>query len=457
MLFACLLLVSGAAVAVPCEVPIIVIQDVQLKGNEVTKDFVLLRELTFQPGDSIAAENLESALEETRKRMYNLRLFHAVNYSYTCENGAVQVTYFVQERVYLYPIPLFDIADRNFNAWLEKKDLRRLDYGMVLTRRNFRGRNEDVRLRLQHGFNRRIELSYRVPYLAGSSHLGYEVGIADYRSHTINYNIRNNRQYFYEQEEGMPIRRTGAGAAIIYRKSVQQQSALRLSYQHEETADTILTLNPDYFNTGKAERNYLRLDVTHVVNRRNTFAYPLTGSYFDAGIGHAFFLNNTGTGFTTARAKYVKYTALPHKFYYTAGAEAQVRLGSRFASADNVALGYRSLVRGYELFVVGGQHYGLFKQSLSRELLKIESIHLRFIRNPKLNKVPLALYLNAFTDAGYTIDKVYGDINPLTNRLLFGGGLGLHVVTFYDIVMRAEYTANREGNRGLFLNVGYPF
>lgn len=454
VLWYCCLTVANAS---PCTEPQVVVQTIGFTGNEVTKEFILARELTFQPGDTLVTENLEAQLEESRKRIYNLRLFHAVNYSYTCDNGLVEVTYQVKERVYLYPIPYFDFADRNFNAWLEKKDLSRLDYGFILTRRNFRGRNEDVRLRLQHGFNRRIELSYRVPNLGGNRNLGYEVGVADYRSHTINYNILNNRQYFYEEKESMPIRRTSVAVALLHRQNVQRQSALRVAYYHEETADTIVHLNRDYFNTGLSRRNYIRLDLTHVFNRRNTFAYPLSGNYFDVGIGHAFFLNNTGTGFTTARAKYVQYVPLPRKFYYSVGGEAQVRLGNDFAVTDNVALGYRSLVRGYELYVVGGQHYGLFKQGLSKELFNIKGIHLKFIRNPKLNTIPLSVYLNTFTDAGYTIDNVYEARNPLTNRLLLGGGFGLHVVTFYDIVLRAEYTANREGNRGLYLNVGYPF
>ncbi len=452
-----LLFCCAIAVASPCSSPQVVIKQVIFKGNETTKEFVLQRELTFVSGDTVATENLETLLDDNRKRLFNLRLFHFVNYSYTCADGLVEVTYQLQERVYLYPILIFDVADRNFNAWLEKKDMSRLDYGVLLVKRNFRGRNEDVRVRLQHGFNRRLELQYRVPYFAGSRNLGYEFNVSDYRSHTISYNIRNNKQYFYEQEEGMPIIRTGVGAAIVHRKSVQRQAAIRLGYYHEKTSDTIVALNREYFNTGKSIRNYIRLDLSRVINQRNVFAYPLSGSYFDAGIGHAFFLKNTGSGFTTARAKYVNYSALPRKFYYTVGAEAQARLGSDFAVTDNTALGYRSLVRGYELYVVGGQYYGLFKQGLSKELLNIEGIHLKFIRNPKLNMVPLALYLNAFTDAGYTIDNQYGDQNPLTNRLLFGGGVGLHVVTFYDIVLRAEYTANREGDRGLYLNVGYPF
>jgi outer membrane protein assembly factor BamA len=451
-----LLLVRALTAVGQCTQPIVELHEVKLQGNDKTKDFVLLRELTFQPGDSVATASLDSLLEDNRKRIYNLRLFHYVNYSYTCDNGQVRILYRVQERFYLYPIPILYFADRNFNAWLEKKDFNRIDYGISVTQKNFRGHNEEVRLRLQHGFNRRLELAYRMPYLGGSRNLGAEVSIANYRSHTISYNVTGNRQLFYVEEESMPIQRTAFAAALIHRRNVQQQAALRISYQTEKVSDKVSELNPDYFK-GPNERQYFRIDLTKAVNKRNTFAYPLSGSYFEAGIGQTFFLNKSGSDYTTARVKYVHYARISDKYYYTVGAEILTRLADNYAFTDNVALGYRALVRGYELYVVGGQHYGLFKQGLSRELVNVEGIHLKFIKNPKLNMLPLALYLNAFTDSGYTIDRYFEKGNSLTNRLLLGGGIGLHIVTFYDIVLRTEYTVNRESDRGLYFAIGFPF
>ncbi len=452
-----LLLLCRIAAADPCQVPAVVMAGVTLQGNETTRDQVLLQELTFAPGDTVAAAALEPLLEDNRKRLYNLRLFHHVTYTYTCQEGRVQVTYQVQERFYLYPIPVFDYADRNFNAWLEKKDWHRIDYGVNLIRRNFRGRNEDVRLRVQQGFNRRLELVYRVPYISRSKGLGLEVGAFDYRSRTINYTNRQNKQAFYEQQEGLPIRRTSFAVALLQRQSVQRQQALTLGYGTEHISDSVAHLNPAYYGKGLHERQYLRLELSKVINLRNTFAYPLSGSYFEAALGHTFFLHNSGTPYTTLRAKYVNYTRLADKLFYTVGAEGQLRLARQYAFADNVALGFRSLVRGYQLYVVGGQHYGLFKQGLSRQLVDIKSIKLNFIDNPKINSLPLAVYLNAFTDAGYVVDKAFEEHNPLTNRLLVGGGLGLHVVTFYDLVLRMEYAVNREGDRGLYLGGRFPF
>jgi outer membrane protein assembly factor BamA len=457
LLFISMFLGCSTLFASACQEPVSVIVAVNFNGNEITKEQVLLRELTLLPGDSVITANLDSLLEENRKRLLNLRLFHHVNYTYTCEGGQVQVIYDIQERFYLYPIPIFDVADRNFNAWLEKKDFSRLDYGISLIRKNFRGRNEELRLRLQRGFNRRLELVYRNPYMVPHLKLGADFGVSDYRSRTISYNVLGHRQAFYEQEKGVPIRRTSVFGSIYHRENVQRQSILRISYLSENISDAVAELNPEYFGDGDVSRESFRLDLIRVVNLRNNFVYPLTGSYFEVGIGQALFTGETGSSFTGVRAKYVTYHKLSKKFYYTVGAEAQARFSKEYAFTDNIALGYRSQVRGYELYVIGGQHYALFRQGLTHELLNISGVRLNFIKNPKFNTVPLALYLNAFTDAGYTIDNHFAESNPLTNRWLFGTGLGVHFVTFYDIVGRVEYTFNREGDKGLFLSAGFPF
>lgn len=456
-LFFFLLLAAASAQAQTCEEARVVIADVSFTGNEITKEHIMRQELTFASGDTVNTNELEPLLEQNRERLFNLRLFHRVASTYTCHAGLVSVQYQVQERFYIYPILIFDFADRNFNAWLEKKDWSRIDYGVSLVRRNFRGRNEEVRVRVQHGFNKRLEFSYRVPYISRTHNVGAEIGVADYRSRTVSYTSLNNRQYFFEQEDGQAIRRTALSVGLIHRQSVQRQEGLRLSYHHERISDTVAQLNTAYYGNAIDERRYLRAELYKVINLRNYFAYPLSGSYFEVGGAQTLFLKQAGKPFTTLRAKYVNYSMLSEKYSYMVGGEAQLRLAQEHTFADNLALGFRSFVRGYELYVVGGQHYGLFKQGLTRQLLDIGGIKLKFIRNPKFNTIPLSLYLNAFTDAGYVVDRPFSEGNPLTNRLLVGGGVGLHAVTFYDIVLRLEYTLNKEGGRGFYFSSSFPF
>ncbi|MFT2009181.1 BamA/TamA family outer membrane protein [Pontibacter sp. 13R65] len=434
-----------------------IVSGVDFEGNETTKENVLLLELDFASGDTIATDQVEERLEENRKRLLNLRLFHEVGFRYDCEGGQLSVVYFMQERWYLYPVLIFDYADRNFNAWLEKKDLGRLDYGISLTRRNFRGRNEDVRLKLQHGFNRKVELSYRIPYISHRLKLGLDLGLAHYRSRTMNYTNSYNRQRFLVQDDVFPIQRNAFSVGLVHRQSVQRYEALRFSLHQEAISDSALAISPDYFRNQLQERQYARLELSKVVNLRNNFSYPLTGRYYDVSASQAIFFKNTGAPVTTFRAKFSEYFQLSEKLYYAASAEGQVRLSDHYTFADNIALGFRSLVRGYELFVVGGQHYGLVKQGLSRELVNISGFRVKQLKSAKFNRIPLALYLNAFADAGYVHDNIYHESNQLTNKLLIGGGLGVHVVTFYDMVFRMEYAINREGDKGLYFTTGFPF
>jgi outer membrane protein assembly factor BamA len=435
----------------------VVIDSIKFSGNKVSKAKMLLFELDIAPGDTLQGSMLEERLEENRMRLLNLRLFLEVSYTYTCREGLVLVQFAVQERWYLYPVPIFSLADRNFNAWLERGDWDRVDYGVNLIQRNFRGRNEDLRVRIQQGFNKRLELVYRVPYISRRYKLGIDFGVADYRSKAVDYRTLNNEQIFYEQEEEPAINRTTLTMGLIHRQNVHRQEGLRFAFVKESVADTVLSLNPEYFSNGVQERQYMRMEFFKVVNLRNTFSYPLTGSYFEAIASQTFFMENSGSPITVLRAKYVDYGQISGKYYYFVGGEAQTRLSGRYAYADNIALGFGSLVRGYELNVVGGQHYGLIKTGVSRALFQNRVVHLKFIKSPKFNKVPLALYANAFTDAGYAVDNVFDEGNPLVNRLLVGSGVGLHLVTFYDIVIRGEYTINREGTKGFYLNGRFPF
>ncbi len=448
---------TASANTAPCEVPSITIGTISFQGNEITKNSVLLHELDFAVGDTLTTDVLEQRLEENRKRLSNLRLFHSVSYDYSCLDGLVTVSYAMQERWYLYPSPSFSLADRNFNAWWDRKDWSRINYGLTLHRRNFRGRNEDVRFRVQRGFNQRLEFSYRMPYLDRDRKLGLDFGIANYRSSAIDYTTINNRQRFFVQDEGKPIKKTSVVVGLLQRQSVQRQGGLRFFYEEEQISDSVALLTSDYFLNSLRERRSATIELYKVINLRDSFSYPLGGSYFEALIRQSFYFDASGSPLTTLRAKYVDYIKLSDKFFYSVGGEGQLKLSKNYAYIDNTALGFRANVRGYELFVVGGQHYGLFKQSLAYELFHIEGIKIKAIKSPKFNNIPLSVYFTTFTDAGYSVDRVFDKANPLTNRLLYGGGVGLNVVTFYDFVFRFEYAVNREGVRGLYIDGGFSF
>ena len=55
------------------------------------------------------------------------------------------------------------------------------------------------------------------------------------------------------------------------------------------------------------------------------------------------------------------------------------------------------------------------------------------------------------------IDSQNNENNDLTNQLLFGRGISLDYVTYYDKMLRIEYGINRLGEKGIFLHFTNPF
>jgi hypothetical protein len=81
---------------------------------------------------------------------------------------------------------------------------------------------------------------------------------------------------------------------------------------------------------------------------------------------------------------------------------------------------------------------------------------IRWLANTNFEKFHYGFFLNFYLDAGYVIDQKYASMNPLSNQLLYGTGLGLDFVTFYDKVIRFEYSLNKDLEHGFFLHFIKP-
>ncbi|MDX5348476.1 MAG: hypothetical protein LPK19_14665, partial [Hymenobacteraceae bacterium] len=367
-----------------------------------------------------------------------------------------ELVYEVQERWYLFPVPIFSLADRNFSAWLDKMDFRRIDYGLHLVQYNMRGRNETFKTNLQYGFNRKYEIFYTFPYISRRQKLGLSLGGSVYQSHFIDYKTVNDTLATFRDDDHFPIQRYYGVVTLLKRENVQKQVSAGLSFHYQSITDTVLDLNPNYFLYGK-RRRFIQVELVRTLNFRNSFAYPLSGYFLQFGLVQQLFFNSTGNANTTARVTYSRYHTLPHHFYYSYSLEGQARLTNKIAYADNQALGYKSFVRGYQLYVVDGQYYGLFKQGFSKRVLNIPEIYIKFLPSEKFRRIPLAVYANVFADGAYVADRFYEESNDLSNHVLFGTGAGLHFVTYYDRVLTVEYAINREGEGRVFIQTKFPF
>ena len=107
-------------------------------------------------------------------------------------------------------------------------------------------------------------------------------------------------------------------------------------------------------------------------------------------------------------------------------------------------------MQGYEYFVVDGVAGGYLKTTLTRELLNFN------IRVPKKKGkdpeyIPVRIFGKVFGNAGYVHNPKPGN-NFLSNTMLYSGGVGIDILTFYDVTFKLEYTFNQLGQNGLFLH-----
>jgi hypothetical protein len=173
-------------------------------------------------------------------------------------------------------------------------------------------------------------------------------------------------------------------------------------------------------------------------------------------------LSHTGLGFSKdinlAQLNLIhnRYFHLSGPNYMAFGMRSKISLPERQAYFNYRALGYNDFVRGYEYYVIDGQHSFLFKSTINRRILRRE-LSFDFIPLKQLHAVPFDIYVTAFSDYGYTVNNTYEQTNTFANSLLIGYGTGVNFVAYYDRILRAEVAMNRQKRAGLYLHLYYPF
>jgi len=449
----------------------VIIRSISFTGNKITKERIIRRELLFSENDTIPTKELSNILQQSRKNLVNTSLFNFVTYDsipVEFRTNEVDISFEFIERWYIWPVPILELADRNFNEWLKKWDWSRLNYGMFLTWNNFRGRREKLMLYARFGYDQRYELSYRIPYINKKQTWGIGFSGGWTQNHEMTYNSFDtivssngervpvgNKEFYYKSEEGYPKREIFTFMEAFYRKGIFSTSWFKLEYKDLRVTDSVLIKNPDYsFDT--ANRNqYLSFFYQYRLDHRDYKQYPMTGYYFDAemkksGLG---LISNSSVNTLYIKTNFRKYFKLKERFFYASGFTGKVSPFWHQPYYYIRGLGYaRDFARGYEYYVVDGMHYALLKNNLKFVLVPTRVQNFNFIPSEKFSKLYWALYLNIFADVAYVSDTRQNVYNPLANDVILGYGIGLDLVTYYDFVIRLEYSFNKMGESGFFIH-----
>jgi outer membrane protein assembly factor BamA len=426
-------------------------------GNRKTREKIIQRELNIEEGATIPKSEIDQILEQEKNKLLNTSLFLTVDFSVININqNLVDIIIRVSERWYLFPIPIFELADRNFNEWWvnQQRDLSRINYGLKLYKYNVRGMNETLRLTGQFGFTRQFQLYYSFPYIDRQQKIGLNI-LSDYSENTnINYRTINHKQLDLDSLESTKwvFNRKRLGIGVSYRRSFYNHHSLRVDYFDNKIRDTLSILNPHFFLNGRTRQQFFQLTYRFRRDLRDFAPYPLKGFVLNL------FVDKLGLGIfddinqLEVSGNYARFFDLGKEYYFSTNLAGITTFPDRQPYFNNNAIGYNPyVVRGYELYLLEGQHFIMGKTTLKKKLFDAEIPVNTLINIKQFQVFPLAVYIKTFFDAGYVFNDipVEGSTLDYTNQPVFGYGLGLDLVTFYDMVFRWEYSINDQGESGL--------
>lgn len=436
----------------------ILINTITIEGNRKTKEALILREIDLKRGDSVIIAKLAERLSYNQTLLMNTGLFNDVEINikqWGEHQQAIDLSIKVVESWYIYPLPIFQLADRNLNVWWTEQNasLRRVNYGLRFVYVNFSGNKDNLKLILQGGYLKKILLQYERPYVNREKTLGFTGRFFIDHRREFPYATRFNKRQFYEDLSDINFKTIKSILSLHYRPGVISNHELFFKFENNRVTTGVLDVNTKYFN-GATQQRFFELAYFFNRERRDNRFYALKGSYLSAMV------QKEGMGiykdldkFTTS-IFYAQYIPILPNL----NLEMRVKGETEWTGNDHPYFGIEALgfgetyIRGYELYVVDGTDYFLSRNSLRFKLLD-RAFNLKKKMPFKNYRIfPVTIWLSANTDFGIVNNDLFNVDNPFNNRWLLGGGIGLDIILYRKYVFQVEYSMNHLNERGIFLH-----
>lgn len=431
------------------------LNEIVIKGNNKTKKQIILRELPFREGDSIKITDFDSLKTLAEYNVFNLSLFLRVNISFSIDDSQnCTCSIVVQERFYTLPGFYAELADRTFNEWwfLHQHRINRIDWGFMLNQKNCRGRNETFTALAQIGYSHRFSVLYSIPGIDINRKTGVNLQFQYLANREFAFNTDSFNHLIYLRGNNYLRKRMKSGINFYYRNKIYTLHQVELSFNYNQIEDTVRRLNSFYLGNNIKENHFFSFNYRCDIKHTDIHYYPHKGYHTSVDIEFSGLGLSTSINQIQLSTMFSYYVPLPHKMYYSGALYGIWCSEKNLTFLFSPSFGYDDiLVRTYEYYLVKGKTGWLVKNEL--KLLSInKTLHLNTLRWEKFNEIPVQIYPKLFIDAGYMYDQRNFTSFRLNNQLLMGGGIGIDLVTYYDLVVRIEGGYNRLKEKTLFIH-----
>ena len=438
------------------------ITGIQIEGNVKTKAHIILRELPYSIGSIVAKDSLFLLNTIAQQQLINTSLFldAAVTPQFS-DSTHVNLTIKVSERWYFFPLPYFRWVDRNFSEWWNNQNhsLERVNYGMTIKQSNATGNNDRITLGLITGYTHQSVLRYQFPYIDKKMHFGLGMGWQYFTQKEMNATTRFDKQIFTKTSSNI-LQGYRANMNLLYRPNLFERHSLQIGFGKSDISDSGLIAQPHYFPNATKSFSYVDVSLAFSKIKFDYNAYPTHGSSNEFSIYQRFSGKNPFTSFQLRNVLAHKITSATF-LYFENNTQAKILPNRNYN--DSKLLGYGTMqMSGLENYVVDGNvgnvvkaevHYLLGGFSLPKQI----GIGIVDKLNKRLPEIKYKFWLKAFTNLGYVYSEQPSNGSKLSNTLLRTAGIGLDIISIYDLVIKIDYSVNQLGDKGVYLRGGINF
>lgn len=408
------------------------VDSIAVSGNNITEDFIILRELNFGPGDIVS----ETQLQFNKERIFSLRLFTKVDLYPVTVDDKIIIQIDVKESWYIYPIPFIRRQDGSIS---------KLSYGINFSFKNFRGRNEHLRAIIGLGYDPFLALVYQNPALDYKRNLllGFSLFLLK----------MNNKSSTAQKIYGSDFKYKFYSSEIDLGKRLNQfnEVFIGVGYDYIEGPESPL---PKITASGEKVDRVLSLTLGYSYDTRDLKQFSQNGIF------SFMYLKHKGFGFSNINYYLIGFDFREYRPViddFSARWRFVIRhtFGRSVPFYDYSYLGFEEYVRGYSNENYEGNNYLLSSIEFSYPILKEFDFSIKLPLIPQqLTSARIGVYLSAFADAGQVFDN--------NQRFRFssfntGYGFGLTFLVLPYNAIRFEYAFNKLGKGELLIGTGFSF
>jgi len=431
----------------------LVVKDVVISGNEITKDEIILREMKLKPGSKFTLRKYERDVNS----IYNLGLFTKVDIIPLPGMGKqIVLDVDVQERWYILPLP---------TGGIEEGDWKKIWVGLNTRWENFRGRNETAGLYFRVFYNPSINVYYNVPWIGEDLHLFSSVNFGFSR-------IRNRSLEAVGKKSGSETIQSGEtnfdnnrfNGMLTVGKYIKDGLSVFTDIGYNYLRVTQYAPGRTVSTNGKDR--YVTIGAGVQFDSRNIHEYTTEGYYLRAGYKRFGLIDKT---INYGRFQIESLSFIPlnlsGEYFITFATKiyTSLAIGGGVPIYNYEYLGYgEEFVRGWQGVAFEGENALTMYNEIRIPIFKpryIKADKIPILRDiPVIKKLDLkhGLYFTILYDVGAVYNR---DQNLKDVKFRSGTGIGLNFILPFGYVIRTEWHFRLGkpivGRFGLSLNVKF--